>query len=107
MMCTLTSTLLYSQWNLTFALRQRNDGHVITVRSVSGERVTVSVVDRGRLDLTVSSGGGVSQNTSTTDPVSHDIFTAVVSDNLLLCVYLMILIYVDHRVCSIVTLSRV
>ena len=50
---------------------------MISVRSVSGAWVTVEVVEGGRLTLTVSCGGG--EMTSTTRPLPHDLFTAVVS----------------------------
>lgn len=66
-----------SQWNLTFDLRQRSAGHVISVRSVSGECVRVNVAEDGRLMMVVSSESG-SETVFSSVPLPHNIFTAVV-----------------------------
>ena len=70
--------LISSEWVLTFSLRQRRGGHVVTVTSVSGATVSVEVVEEGRLALALSSGPG-SRTVVETDPLPHDIFTPLVS----------------------------
>ena len=69
---------------LTFALRQRSPGHVISVRSVTGAGVRVEVVEGGRgpgLALTVSGDDGSETTLQSFIPgVPHDVFTVLVSD---------------------------
>lgn len=69
----------HREWSLTFALRQRRGGHVMTVREISGAMVTVELEGGGRLALSLTSATGGIDKASLSTPFPFDIFTPVVS----------------------------
>ena len=76
-----------SEWTLSFALRQRREGHVISVRGEGGAVVTVDLVSGARVALTVSSGGQEDMGL-TTEPFPHDTFSDIVSGQQVPAVYI-------------------